>query len=425
METAAPAQSAFIPIARSDVIKELTSEKMWPNPDERAQIISALKLIALLRQQRSAETLDMLSEIYDPFNPDDETINIVEAGEIERLEKRRIFNTKLKDLVTSANFHDIGPEELDEIFTNASPDGVHVEVDFDEYELCLMFYRGSKKIQKHKPDILKLYLKNKTYEVDIYERLFIAVKFKPAEVRIQELMQEHGIDEKKARKKLKKLRKMLPPSCSTDDIYIKIFKDIPCYDVEMLFPNLRVKMKPRDKLQLGSSALGGTLMWVFGTISKWAILAALSPLMLAGALATGVGGIMWAQIRNIFVTRDRYRMQLAQSLYFQNIANNQAALALMVDEAEEEDIKEEALLYVHLRQTPIHESQLENLRIRINAFLFKHFQIDVSFDIHDALERLIGRGLVTRSMSGELHTMPPGEAVPFLRNSWSRLASTY
>ncbi|MBX2805094.1 MAG: DUF3754 domain-containing protein [Hyphomicrobiales bacterium] len=417
-------ESAFIPLSRDDVIKGLASEELWSNPEERANVYSVLNLIGMIRQHHSAETLNRLTDLYDPFNPDDETVNLVEAQEMERLEKRRIFNSKLKELVTSANFQEIGSEEMDEIFEKASPDGVHVEVDFDEYELCLMFHRGESTVEKKKRDIMKLYLKHKTYRVDVYDRLFVALKFKPEEQRITEL-QRDGLDEKAARKKLTKLRKMLPPAFSTDHIYVKIFKSIPKYDVEMLFPNLRVKMKYRDKLQLGGSALLGTLTWAVGTASKLLVAVALSPIVLAGTLLTGVGGIMYAQIRNIFVTRDRYRMQLAQSLYFQNIANNQAALALMVDEAEEEDVKEEALLYVHLCQWPVHESQLENLRIRIDGFLFKNFQIDVKFDIRDALDRLMARGLVTQSPTGELQAMPPQEAVPFLKTAWARLASVH
>lgn len=424
IDTSESADSAFIPIARDDVIGELTSEKLWSNPNERSSVVSVLKLIGLLRQHQSAETLNQLVELYDPFNPDDETVNLVEATEMERLEKRQIFNNKLKELVTSANFHEIGSDEMDDIFEKASPDGVHVEVDFEEYELCLMFYRGEAIVQKQMRDIRKLFLKHITFDVDMYERLFVAVKFKSEEQRIEELKQQ-GLDEKTARKKLKKMRKMLPPCFSSDHIYVKIFKDIPKYDVEMLFPNLRVKMKYRDKLQLGGSAVFGTLTWVLGTGTKYLIAAAIAPIYLAGAFVTGIGGIMYAQIRNIFVTRDRYRMQLAQSLYFQNIANNQAALALMVDEAEEEDIKEEALLYVHLCQTPVHETQLESLRMRINAFLSKNFKIDTNFDIHDALNRLMARGLVRKSSNGDLWVMSPQEAVPFLQTAWSRLASVY
>jgi hypothetical protein len=115
-------------------------------------------------------------------------------------------------------------------------------------------------------------------------------------------------------------------------------------------------------------------------------------------------------------------MQLAQSLYFQNLANNQGALALMVDEAEEEDVKEEALFYIHLLQFPVHATQLETLRVRINGFLHEHFGIEVNFDVHDALDRLTGLGLVTRSENGDLRALPLDRANEHLRDIWCRLA---
>ncbi len=416
------AEPAFIPVSRADIFKALLSTELWPSQARQAQAADVLDKIGMLRQHRSAVMLNELSDIYDAFNPDDETINVVEASEMERLEKRRIFNHRLKQLVTSANYRELGQEDLEDILTRASPEGVHVDVDFQEYEVKLMFYRGESHAIKQMRDIRTLFLKHVTYEIPTFERLFLAVKFKPDELRVQEIMREHRVDEAKARKKLKKLRRMLPPHFSTDHIYIKVFKDIPRYDLEMLFPNIRVKMKYRDKLQLGGSALGGTVMWVVGTISKWAILAALTPLMLAAALITGVGSIMWAQIRNIFITRDRYRMELARRLYFQNLSNNQGALALMVDEAEEEDVKEEALLYVHLLQTPVSVSQLETLRARINVFIQHRFGVLLDFDIRDALSRLIALGLVNQSPMGDLHAMPLEDASRHLRDRWCSLA---
>jgi hypothetical protein len=420
--TPALAEPAFIPVSRTDVLHALLSPEMWGSQHEQAQAASVLNKIGLLRQYRSGVMLNQLSDVYDPFNPDDETINIVEASEMERLEKRRIFNVRLKELVTSANYRELTPDELEEVLNRASPSGVQVDVDFKEYDVRLMFYRGESTAELKKRDIKKLFLKHAVHEIPTFERLFLAIKFKPEELRIEEIRRDEGIDEKKARKKLRKLRRMLPPSVSTDHIYIKVFKTIPRDDVEMLFPNIRVKMKIMDKLRLGGSAFAGLLTWAVGTASKLLVAVALSPIMLAGALLTGVGGVMYAQIRNIFITRDKYRMQLAQSLYFQNLANNQGALALMVDEAEEEDVKEEALFYIHLLQFPVHATQLETLRVRINGFLHEHFGIEVNFDVHDALDRLTGLGLVTRSENGDLRALPLDRANEHLRDIWCRLA---
>ncbi len=415
-------EKAFIPISRSDIVQALLKPDHWPSSTQQAQASAVLNKIGLLRQYRSGVLLNDLSDLYDPFNPDDETVNLVEVTEMERLEKRRIFNAKLKDLITSANYRELSPDELEEVLTRAPPDGVHVDVDFHEYEVRLMFYRGEARKKKKIRDIRKLFLKHKTYEVPTFERLFLAIKFKPAETRVREIMHEDDTDEEKALKKLRKIRRMLPPSFSTDHIYIKVFKNIPRHDVEMLFPNIRVKMKYRDKLQLGGSALFGTLTWAVGTASKLLVAVALSPIMLAGALLTGVGGIMYAQIRNIFITRDRYRMQLAQSLYFQNLANNQGALALMVDEAEEEDVKEEALLYIHLLHMPVHMSQIEVLRARINAFLHETFAVEINFDIHDALDRLRSLRLVEQTTGGDLRPVPLDEANRHLTDVWCALA---
>lgn len=422
MAEAPLAEPAFIPVSRSDILKALMSPGLWSGQSQRMLAADVLNKMGLLRQFRSGILLNELSDIYDPFNPDDETINLVEASEMERLEKRRIFNHKLKQLLTSANYRELSQDELEEILTKASPDGVHVDVEFKEYEVKLMFFRGETQTQTTKRDITKLFLKHVTYEIPRFERLFLAIKFKPEELRIQEIMREERLDEAKARKRVRKLRRMLPPSFSTDHIYLKVFKNIPRYDVEMLYPNIRVKMKYRDKLQLGGSALLGTLTWAIGTASKLVVAVALSPIMLAGALATGVGGVMYAQIRNIFITRDRYRMQLARSLYFQNLANNQGALALMIDEAEEEDVKEDMLLYVHLLLTPVNISQIEALRTRINEFLHEQFGIRIDFDVHDALARLTALGLVTHSTTGDLRVLPLEDARRHLHDCWCRLS---
>ena len=419
----AMAQPAFIPVSRSDLIEGLLSPDRWATSEERALASDVLMKIGSLRQHRSAVMLNQLSDLYDPFNPDDETVNPAEASEAERLETRRIFNTQLKDLVASANYHELHEHELEEILDKATPDGVHVEVDFKEYDVMLIFYRGAYDAPRTKRDYRRLFLKKTQYNVPTFLRLFLAIKFKPAEIRIQELMKDYGLDEERARKKLKKMRRVLPPACSTDHIYLKIFKTIPRYDVEMLFPNIKVKMKYRDKLQLGGSALVGTAAWAVGTAAKLAVAVALSPMLLIGALVTGVGGIMYAQVRNIFITRDKYRMQLAQSLYFQNLANNQGALALIVDDAEEEDVKEEALLYTHLLRTPAHSTQLDNLRNVINDFLNEKFGVDISFDIRDALDRLRAQGLVQDSPAGALRAMPLRDASRYLHERWCNALS--
>jgi predicted transcriptional regulator len=414
-------QKTFVPISRSDIIDGLLSPERWANESEVSLARAVFYKIGCLRQHQSAVALNELFEAYDPFNPDDDTLNQEELSVEQRTAKRGELVTTLRKHALSANYEEITPKGLEIIMSNATPDGVHVEVDFSEFEVKLLFFRGEGDLQREKRDIARLYLRKKTYAIPVYNRLLMALKFKTEEVRIAELMKQHDIDEATARKRLKKLRRHFPKSAATEHVYLKIFKNIPCYDVEMLFPNIRVKMKYSDKLQLGGSALVGTLTWALGTATKLLVAVALSPLMLGVALLTGFGGIIYAQIRNIFITRDRYRMQLAQSLYFQNLANNQGALALIVDEAEEEDVKEEVLLYSHLLAQPIPAGGLDALDRKIEAFLGEKFNINVNFDVEDALQRLLACGLVVRSADGELRALPLPEADRHLRQRWCGL----
>ncbi len=47
------------------------------------------------------------------------------------------------------------------------------------------------------------------------------------------------------------MRSLFPPAVSEDNIYLKLFKNIPRNDVEMVFPNTKVKFRLFDKLRLG------------------------------------------------------------------------------------------------------------------------------------------------------------------------------
>jgi hypothetical protein len=412
----------FIPISRSDVIEALLSPELWADEGERALARSVFHKIGCLRQYQSSIALNELSEAYDPFNPDDDTINQRELSADETTAKRHELVETIRKHALSANYEELTELGFREILDKSTPEGVHVEVDFGEFDVKLLFYRGEEEYLRERRDISRLYLLKSKYAIATYNRLFMALKFKPEDVRIKEIMEQDEIDEIAARRKLRRLRKLIPKGASTERVYLKIFKNIPRYDLEMLFPNIQVKMKYSDKLQLGGSAVVGTASWVLGTATKLLVAVALSPMVLAAALATGVGGIVYAQIRNIFITRDRYRMQLAQSLYFQNLANNQGALALIVDEAEEEDVKEEVLLYRHLLDAPIRAEGLEELDRRVEAFLNAKFGISVDFDIHDAVERLVVNGLVARTPAGDLTALSVVEADRHLRSRWYRLA---
>ena len=185
----------------------------------------------------------------------------------------------------------------------------------------------------------------------------------------------------------------------------------------MMFPNTRVEFKLLDKLKLGLTAGGGTVAGLVGIIPKlFAAATLLNPFTLVTTLA-GFIGLLVRQVTKFFNQRNEYMMTLAQNLYFHNLANNRGVLTLLVDRAEEEDIKEEILLYCFLCRHQNQSTTLSAAKTEIEAYLKSTFNIEIDFDLEDAFSRLIRDGLVTTDGEG-YKILPPEQAIKHLQNLW-------
>ena len=234
-----------------------------------------------------------------------------------------------------------------------------------EFDEALLYYRGTGTIVREERNPWRLYLRKDRLDVPIFERLFLLLKLKPAETRIAEIMAATQVDRARAARDVEKARAHFPPGVSSDYIYVKIFKRIPQIDIEMLFPNTKVAFRPFDKLKLMVTAGGGTVAGVAGTATK--LLAATNPFTLAFGVF-GLSAVIFRQAMKFFHTRNHYMMVLAQNLYFCSLANNRGALTLIADGAEEEDVKEDMLLYAFLARHPSKHDALPELKIMVTSF---------------------------------------------------------
>jgi hypothetical protein len=91
------------------------------------------------------------------------------------------------------------------------------------------------------------------------------------------------------------------------------------------------------------------------------------------------------------------------------------------ENAEEEDVKEDVLLYAFLAQSPSHQEALSQARAAISGFLKERCEVSVGYDAEDALRRLLADGLVTSDPDGNLTAIAPAEARDHLDTLWDRL----
>ena len=404
----------FIPVSRSALTHALSAPEMWPGFDP-ADVKTCFTLMSGWRHLAYADREQDLIESYLPFNPDRDIADTALAHDATDSRHKAAFLDAVRSMLERANYDEIPRANLQAIIDEFNPYGLGLEVNLGEFEDILIFVRGESSGQIL-PDLYNRLKGRKPITITIFDRVFLLLTLKPLEVRVKEVMISEPADEAKARKIVAKQRKMMPEDVDDAHIFVKMFKDVPRPDLEIMFPNTRVLLRQADKITIGASGGGSVGMAVVGLVTK-AVAAALSPIGAVLAVL-GLAGAASQQVAQVVHRRAKYMLKLTRNLYFQNISNNQGALALLTERAEEEDIKEELLLYTLLAKMSIHRSELGEAQTAIEEFLADHFKVDVAFDTEDALGRLMASGLVVEHSDGVLVAMSPATATKHISGLW-------
>ena len=404
----------FIPVSRKALMQSLADPGLWPgfNP---AEVRSCFRYLSHWRHLAYADLGQELTETYLPFNPDRDIAETAIPQGMAGDEHKQVFIVAVRQMLERANYDEIPRPSLQAVLDEDTPYGLELEVNLAEYEDIALFVRGEATAELQ-PDFLNKLRGKKAVSVDVFQRVFVLFKLKPVELRVKEIMVAERVAEPKARKMVAQLRKMLPPDVDDQHIYLKMFKEMLRPDLEIIFPNTRIKLGSRDKMTIGASAGGGIGMGVVSAVTK-VVAATLSPFGAALAIL-GLAGAASQQVAQVVHKRARYMLKVTRNLYFQNISNNQGALALLTERAEEEDIKEELLLYTLLAKTSVHRHELSEAKAAIEQFLSDEFKVDVAFDTEDALSRLMASGVVVEHSDGVLVAMSPATAAKHIDEMW-------
>jgi len=409
----------FIPVTALALVDRLTVPSAWPNGDHEPARRFFRYLDFWRRQQHNRRLMSLL-RAYEPFDPDSDLLITRQytPDEKKRLQKRAV--SEIKRILERANYVAIDPKSVEVILTKDSHYGLDLHVDMGVFEECLLYYRGASKKRDTRTNYRK-FLRKEEFDVPIYRRLVLLFKLKPFPVRVKEVMAEKNITEKEAAKIVTRMRGSLPTEVKEDNIYIKLFKNIPRNDLEMVFPNTRVRFRLLDKIKLGLTGGGAVGMGLVGTAGKLAAggLTVANPIALLGAVA-GLGGIAFRQGVNFMNQKQRYMVVMAQNLYFHAMADNRGVMIKLSERGAEEDVKEEILLYSVLAKETAKRSDLKLIDAAVEKYLRTTFDIQVDFDLPDALDRLIADGIVREDADGTLHTLPPIEAARHLDAKWDR-----
>lgn len=358
----------FLPVGLERLVGDL-AEGVVPDGEQAAFERFGRIWVALFHLSMRSQLLG-LQRSYQPFDPDREML--LEAEVSDREKAKLEFVGRVRSLLDRAHFEEATRKDLERALTKTSPLGLSVSVDLGELDVFHVYYRGVEKRTSERRDPWRLWLTKKTEEVTLFRRVFLLLDPKPN----PDEGIEAGADGSQG-------------GMDPERIYLKLFKDVPFSDLEMLLPNTKVRMSAFDKLRLAVTGGGGTVGGIMATVTKLG--AAASPSTWAMALG-GLGAVLWRQLSKVFSQRTKYMATLAKRLYFHTLDNGFGVLTRIMELAEAEECKESLLACAFLARDG--ESLPADLDERAQAWARTKYGIELDYDVAGGIQKLKKAGVL-------------------------------
>ncbi len=405
-ETPAPIREHFIPVRVSDLIGFLCAETGPLNDraltdDERSAFRQFANAVVAHTHTLYQAEIKQLKDAYAPFDPDADPKPLTRLSDEEWVAALDRLTDTFSHLLSRANYRRLSRPDMEEIMRGASDWGVDLDVAWDAFDKLEVFYRGRGATKRTRRRFLRPWSKVEV-EVPTFGRAAVMFKLRPHD--------------------------RLDEDADTRSVFLKLFKNIPQVDVEMLLPGGRVRMPRLDRLKIGGSA-GSSVAYVGWKLSSFPVSS------LLGGFGTGmlfalytplalIGGYAYKTWYSFSVAKQAYSHQLSQSLYHHVLDNNSGVMFRLLDEAEEQDAREVLLGYFYLwRHAGPAGWTAEELDHYIEGDLQQRLGAEVNFEIVDALNKLSRAGLI--ETHGARYTAVPIDAAQAKLNAvWERYART-
>lgn len=350
----------FLPVPAPLILERVLEDPRFSD-EERDRFRMFLQMTQARFHFEFLDRIEHLKVLYDPFDPDRETLPLCHLSPDEREAQFAELKERFRQLLLGGNYVELSREQLAACMELQPFGGLAVRVDLDQYRDLLVFYRGLREEERWRP-LWYFPLRKRCYTIRVFKRLALLVRTWDDG--------EGGDD-------------------GGDVVLLKLFKNVVLEDVKMITPRVRVQMRVLDKLKIGSTVIGS----LFAPIFKLVMAAAFNTFLFVIVLAGCVGAFMKG-VFSFLSSKTKYMQTLSTSLYFQNQANNASVLTRLVDAAETEEAKELLLAYFLLYVERDRDYTVEELDRRVEQWLRARFEVDVDFEVDDAVRKLIEKDLI-------------------------------
>jgi hypothetical protein len=372
--------SHFIPVHTAELVELLCGERGLAEPD-RAALREVAALMQMVYHQHFHPRLAAMKNAYAPFDPDSDATPVLPISAQQRQERLNGLLREVNWLLDRANFRHFDRTEMEQTLGHSSDFGIQMDVDFSAFEHVALFVRGES-FQSRQLRSWRTLFQMAEVEIPTFRRLVLIMK-----------LRDHP---------------RLGPGADAEHVFLKLFKDVPRADADMLLPGARVKLKVLDRGKIGVGLLSG--IGTMGYRMAHELGGLLQGVMLSDTtlwgLTAGLAGYGYKSYYDYQQTRQAYHLSLTQSLYFQNLDSNAGVLTRLFDEAEEQEMRTTLLAYYVLwrygGESGLTEEELESL---IDLFLDRRAGVVTLCEQGEPLRKLARLGLV-ESVAGR-HSAPP------------------
>ena len=353
----------FIPFFKEDVISFC---KDFYNEEEKQKFSELCEIIEMFIHHKFLSISKSVQGKYIEYNPDVENYFFFNR---RFKDKKKFFLEEIRELLIKANYNKVSGKKLKEAISKSSPWGINFKIDFDKLDFFELYFRGEREDSITK----KKFIKKKDYQFEVYSRIVFI--FKP-------------------REEIKVFENVL----SSENIYLKVFKNVPELDLEMIFPSRRIKIRRIDIAKVSLPLIGGIGFSIYKFLSF--------------LLASGSDPNIWFQISFWIVLFglfsyslrsfteykslvERYLKNLSTNLYLQNLNNGAGAITYLINEAEIQEFNEIIILYSFLyKKKRIRANEINLLDKEIENYFEKTRSNLFDFESDDALKKLRDLNLV-------------------------------
>ncbi|MFT5453048.1 MAG: hypothetical protein ACI9N9_002547 [Enterobacterales bacterium] len=395
----------FIPYRKRDIIEMCLEEKQLPGQEKL--FTDLYYMLSSIFHFEFHKVIESLKDSYAAIDPDADTREFKQSKLLTDLD----FVELLDGLLEKANYERVTEDDLNQALNESSLFKIKLHVDFDDFSEVLLFYRG----ESTKQQTVKTWfgLKTKDIEFTNFERVVVYIRFK-----------EQEQDE---------VSQSSPSALKPGSTLLKLFQNVPKADLEMLFPNTKVKMRLIDKVLIGIPAiisggivittkLGASVILIASLFGFWFGLNSQPVELNQTAIITlfagvaALGGYFWKQFSSFKNRKLQFMQSLTQNLYFKNLDNNAGVFHRLANDAEEEECKEAILAYYFLLTSDIALTR-KALDTKIEHWFLSKWDCKIDFEIDDALNKLIALNLI--KLNGEtLQAVSLEKSLQILDQRW-------